>query len=141
MEGEKKVSQIILFATHMFSSLVLFLCIPFPFLYYAARLEEGGRFKEKLLNIYRVLFVFAHIGFVLLIATGIPLVFNWGSWWTWGVVVLTLAIGVSLGITSKSLRLMKKGDINVEDSLRKASLILAISIGAMFLLKYSRYLM
>ncbi|MFS0786927.1 hypothetical protein ABC345_11150 [Shouchella sp. 1P09AA] len=135
------MSQIILFATHMFSSIVLFLCMPFPFLYYAARLEEGGRFKEGLINFYRVLFVFAHIGLLMLIATGIPLVFNWGSWWTWGVVALTLVIGVSLGITSKSLRLMKKGDENAEEPLRKASLILAISIGAMFLLKYSRYLM
>ncbi|AIC94731.1 hypothetical protein BleG1_2153 [Shouchella lehensis G1] len=141
MEGEKNVSQIVLFATHMFTSIVLFLCIPLPFLYYAARLDDGERFKMRLIKVYRVILVIAHIGLLLLIATGIPLLVEWRSWWTWGVVLLTLVIGASLGITSKSLRLMASGEQEYEKPFRKASLLLAFSIGAMFLLKYSRYLM
>ncbi|GAF23520.1 hypothetical protein JCM19047_3344 [Bacillus sp. JCM 19047] len=141
MEGEKNVSQIVLFATHMFTSIVLFLCIPLPFLYYAARLDDGERFKARLIKSYRVILVIAHVGLLLLIATGIPLLFDWASWWTWGVIIVTLIIGASLGITSKCLRLINNGDFDYEQPFRKASLLLAISIGAMFLLKYSRYFM
>lgn len=133
--------DIIIFSAHMFSSLFLFLCMPLPFLFYAAR-KEGGRFKEVLLKAYRVIFVFAHGALFVLIATGVPLIRDWTSGWTWFVVVVTLVMGASLGITAKAVRKLKEGADDEERQtllLRQSSILLTSAIFVMFALKYGVY--
>ncbi|MBM7837762.1 hypothetical protein JOC54_000993 [Alkalihalobacillus xiaoxiensis] len=135
------MSGIVWFALHMFSSLFLFLCIPLPFLFYAARLDEGERLRRILLNAYRFIFMGAHLALVLLIATGIGLVNDWSDPWIWLVLVITVAIGSSLGFSAKSVRLLRENFANKEaqTQLRYASLVLCASIIAMFAVKYGVY--
>lgn len=135
------MSDIVWFAIHMFSSLFLFLCIPLPFLFYAARLDEGERLRRVLLNAYRFIFIGAHLALVLLIATGFGLVTDWRDPWIWLVLFITVAIGSSLGFSTKAVRLLRTDFTNKEaqTQLRHASLILCASIIAMFVVKYGVY--
>ncbi|SDH01164.1 hypothetical protein SAMN05192534_101313 [Alteribacillus persepolensis] len=126
--------EIINFIIHWLTALSFFVLIPLPF-FLKGMTGDNVYFIKK---VYRPMIHIAHAGLIVSVITGLFLVQDWLSAWTFAVLILWLLIGAFLGLTAKSLRLSLE-DETAKTPLLKHSTILTIAILIMFLLKFASW--
>lgn len=134
--------KIISYALHLLIVIPFFILLPLPVMLRSTEAEKDHKSLSKLLKIYKVFLMIAHVALVIAIVTGLHLRFEL-SVWVIGVVVVWLAIGAFLGLTAKYVRISLEAINDGQDTeepmkkTKKFSLLLTLSIAIMFVIKYT----
>ncbi|WP_209122278.1 hypothetical protein [Alkalihalobacillus sp. BA299] len=136
--------DIIIYAIHLFISVIFFMLIPLPVLIHVNVTEGTGRIP-LILKIYKKVIWAAHGALIVLLVTGLFMRFDL-SLWTIVVVAVWIVIGAYLGLTAKFVRESLEAIDNkqpYEDLVYKVkmfSTLLMLAIIAMFIIKFTDFL-
>ncbi|WP_078427013.1 hypothetical protein [Alkalihalobacterium alkalinitrilicum] len=136
--------EIIIYALHLFISVIFFVLIPLPVLIHVNVTEGSGRIP-LILKIYKKIITIAHGAIIVLFVTGVLMRFDL-SLWTVVVVIVWVVIGAYLGLTAKFVRESIEAIENkqpYEDHVYKVkmfSTLLMLAIIAMFIIKFTDFL-
>ncbi|WP_216827879.1 hypothetical protein [Alkalihalobacterium elongatum] len=136
--------EILMYALHLFISMIFFILIPLPVIIHVMVTEGSGRI-HLVLKIYKKIIMIAHGALIVMFVTGVLLRFDL-SLWTIIVVVVWVIIGAYLGLTAKFVRESLESIENKQsfeepvNKVKMFSTLLMLAIIAMFIIKFTNFL-